>query len=214
MTEPKLIGLTGPAGSGNTLLRGTDGSETAPDYIDAAKTMQIINGALKPCPEIDAITREMADQAEQAYETLAQHLGIETTALSLMDLVNKTICSHITLSENASTLTAERDFLSVRSNGQATLLGDICRAIDLSTYSTGPEILAEVENVARLAQRNIELEKLPYVVITHVHSEEISDLAKAKRKAESVADHSSEGHAAIARVVASVRLKPVWSDRI
>lgn len=78
-----------PSGTdhGNTLLRGTDGrEEPIPTPVKA-----VIDDALKPCPEIDAVTREMADQAELAYHTLSEALGISPKQLcdmTLTDLAN------------------------------------------------------------------------------------------------------------------------------
>lgn len=70
--------------SGNTLLRvGED------EPMPASPARTIINEALKPCPEIDAVTREMADQAEIAYQVLSEALGLnpeKMCELTLADL--------------------------------------------------------------------------------------------------------------------------------
>lgn len=72
--------------SGNTLLRiGED------DPMPASPVRAVIDDALKPCPEIDAVTREMADQSELAYHTLSEALGISPKQLcdmTLTDLAN------------------------------------------------------------------------------------------------------------------------------
>lgn len=80
---------------GNTLLKHC-GEEPMPDQseqslamVPASAAQQIINDALKPCPEIDATTREMADQAEIAYQVLSEALGVtpeQMCYLSLSDL--------------------------------------------------------------------------------------------------------------------------------
>ena len=72
--------------SGNTLLRiGED------DPMPTSPVRAVINDALKPCPEIDAVTREMADQAEIAYQVLSEALGLtpeQTSDLTLADLAS------------------------------------------------------------------------------------------------------------------------------
>jgi len=71
---------------GNTLLRiGED------DPMPASPVRAVINDALKPCPEIDAVTQEMADQAEIAYQVLSEALGLtpeQTSDLTLADLAS------------------------------------------------------------------------------------------------------------------------------
>jgi len=271
MTEPKLIGLTGPADIGNTLLRGTDGSETAPDYIDAAKTMQIINDALKPCPEIDAITREMADQAEIAYQTLSDALGLSpqqmcdmtltdlaATAAALLEYQPPAADAELLAKANrelsmrmagviealrkapalfASTLDNDQHLIASVEDIIAELIGEQTKAseqrhtiaglqnliaqiratLDLSINASSMDILAEVENVSRLADRAIQIGARdaasgPYVVITTIHSGEINDINLAREKAELVAKRSTECRAAVAQIIASVELAPKWSD--
>ena len=69
--------------SGNTLLRV---GEDEPMPTSPART--IINDALKPCPEIDAVTREMADQAEIAYQVLSEALGLTPEQMSELTLTD------------------------------------------------------------------------------------------------------------------------------
>lgn len=71
---------------GNTLLRGTDGSEEP--MPDAPRISAVINDAIKPCPEIDAVTREMADQAEIAYQVLSEALGLTPEQMSDLTLAD------------------------------------------------------------------------------------------------------------------------------
>jgi hypothetical protein len=80
--------------SGNTLLR-HGGEEPMPDQpeqplatVPASAAKQIINDALKPCPEIDATTREMADQAEIAYQILSEALGLTPEQMSELTLAD------------------------------------------------------------------------------------------------------------------------------
>lgn len=73
-----------PSDSGNTLLRGTDGREEP--IPTPVKT--VINDALKPCHEIDAVTQEMANQAEIAYQTLSEALGLMPVQLCDMTLTD------------------------------------------------------------------------------------------------------------------------------
>lgn len=72
--------------SGNTLLRvGED------EPMPTSPARAIINDAIKPCPEIDAVTREMADQAEIAYQILSEALGLtpeQMSELTLTDLAD------------------------------------------------------------------------------------------------------------------------------
>jgi len=260
-----------PSDLGNTLLRSTDGSETAPDYIDAAKTMQIINDALKPCPEIDTTTREMADQAEIAYQTLSEALGLSpqqmcdmtltdlaATAAALLEdqppaadaellaSANRELSMRMAtvtealrkapvpfadaidndqyLTSNAEAIVAELIGEQIRASEQRqTIIGlhhlmdQIRHTLDLSPAASSMDILAEIENLSRLTDRAIQIGARdavngPYVVITTIHSGEISDMALAREKAELVAKRSTEGHAAVAQIIASVTLAPKWSD--
>lgn len=69
--------------SGNTLLRvGED------EPMPASPARTIINDALKPCPEIDAVTQEMADQAEIAYQILSEALGLTPEQMSELTLTD------------------------------------------------------------------------------------------------------------------------------
>lgn len=69
--------------SGNTLLRvGED------EPMSASPARTIINDALKPCPEIDAVTQEMADQAEIAYQVLSEALGLTPEQMSELTLTD------------------------------------------------------------------------------------------------------------------------------
>ena len=71
---------------GNTLLRGTNGSEEP--MPDAPLISAVINDALKPCPEIDAVTQEMANQAEIAYQILSEALGHTPEQMSELTLTD------------------------------------------------------------------------------------------------------------------------------
>lgn len=71
---------------GNTLLRGTNGSEEP--MPDAPRISAVINNALKPYPEIDAVTQEMADQAEIAYQVLIEALGLTPEQMSELTLTD------------------------------------------------------------------------------------------------------------------------------
>ena len=74
--------------TGNTLLRGTNGSEEPMPDTPASPIRTMINDALKPCPEIDAVTREMADQAEIAWQVLSEALGLTPEQMSELTLTD------------------------------------------------------------------------------------------------------------------------------
>lgn len=227
--------------------------------------------ALKPCPEIDATTREMADQAELAYQTLSEALGLsphqmcdmtltdlaETAASLLADqpppadaqllasanrALNERIDSVIDVLSKSPTTFSEgiandrhligyveaivAELIGEQINasehrqtiaGLHRLLDQIRHTLDLSPAASSMDILAEIENLSRLTDRAIQIGARdavngPYVVITTIHSGEINDMALAREKAELVATRSSEGHAAVAQIIASVTLAPKWSD--
>ena len=56
--------------------------------MPASPARTIINDALKPCPEIDAVTQEMADQAEIAYQILSEALGLTPEQMSELTLTD------------------------------------------------------------------------------------------------------------------------------
>lgn len=209
--------------SGNTLLR-HGGEEPMPDQseqslamVPASAAQQIINDALKPCPEIDATTQAMADQAEQAYEILAAALG--KTPHDLCEL-NLTDLADAAASQLGELTTESREQFRLRATAEETLgnaINQLARTLDIQPGATMADILAEVENISRLADRASQIGARdtvngPYVVITHVHSGEINDMAIARKKAELVAQSSTSGQAAVAQIIASVTLTPKWSD--
>ncbi len=246
--------------SGNTLLRGTDGrEEPIPTPVKA-----VISDALKPCPEIDAVTQEMANQAEIAYQTLSEALGMKPQQLCDLTLTDLAATAAARLEEqlpppdttllasanraitermesviaelqqanlpfeyaltngkylvgNVAAIVSELNTAKSRDKTQTELLQQICQTLDMSPFSTAPEIIAEVENISRLANRAIQTGARdaingPYVVITTIQSGEITDIATARERAELIAKRSSEGMAAIAQIIASVELTPKWSD--
>lgn len=269
--------------AGNTLLRHGN-EEPMPDQSEhpleivppcAAKT--IINDALKPCPEIDATTREMADQAEIAYETLSEALGLSPQQMCDMTLTDLAATAAALLADSPATsldslikanenYRLDNDTLTEKINGVIAamqkapppfsdpinmqhylegsiealiaeliseqikaseqrqtiaglqrLLDQIRHSLDLSPAASSMDILAEIENLSRLTDRAIQIGARdavngPYVVITHMHSGEISDMDIARKKAELVAQSSTSGQAAVAQIIASVALVPKWSD--
>lgn len=117
---------------------------------------------------------------------------------------------------NEKLLQQQRD-TELTAGGMAMLIDQIRHALDIGPASSGTDILAEIENLSRRADRAIQTGERdaasgPYVVITTIHSGEINDLTLAREKAELVAKRSTEGHAAVAQIIASVELAPKWSD--
>jgi hypothetical protein len=245
--------------SGNTLLRvGED------EPMPASPVRTIINDALKPCPEIDAVTREMADQAEQAYEILAAALGKtphDLCELNLTDLAttaaarledqpppadvalrmakvikalhkapvpfSKAIDNDKYLVSNVETIVAELIGEQVRASelqemviGLRTLLDQVRHTLDLSPAASSMDILAEIENLSRLTDRDIQTDvrdaaQSLYTIISDPRGaagiyETIED---ARPHAEITARRSTFGRAAIVNVVAEVALVPQWSDK-
>lgn len=206
--------------SGNTLLRiGED------DPMPASPVRAVINDALKPCPEIDAVTQEMANQAEIAYQVLSEALGMTPEQMSDLTLAG--------LAEQASKrLQGQRiDFIgpdaiesraeliaNVVRSSQADLLGKICHMLDISLYSTSTEILAEVENLSRLAGRATHapakpVPSGPYIIISDPRGAAgtYETIDEARKFAESTARRSTSGRAAIVNIVAEVAMVPQWS---
>lgn len=188
--------------SGNTLLRvGED--EPMPE-ISAATAKQIANDAIN-LP--DAVTIEMANQAEQAYQVLSEALGLTPEQMSELTLAD--------VEAIAAELITQRE----RASSQTELLGKICHTLDLSLYSTAAEILSEVENISRLTDRAIQIgardaTQGPYIIISDPRGaagiyETIED---ARPHAESTARRSTFGRAAIVTIVAEVAMVPQWSD--
>lgn len=243
---------------GNTLLRiGED------DPMPASPVRAVINDALKPCPEIDAVTQEMANQAEIAYQVLSEALGLtpeQMSDLTLADLAsmaaarledqpppadavllasaNRMLSMRIAeviealhkapvpfadaidndqhLVSNIEAIIAELIGEQVRGSIQTELLGKICHTLDISLYSTSTEILAEVENLSRLAGRATHAPAKPapsgpYIIISGAHGTH-ENIDEARRLAERAARHSTLGRSLIVSVVAEVELVPQWSD--
>lgn len=197
-----LHSLPAPAAddSGNTLLRvGED--EPMPE-IYAATAKQIANGAIN-LP--DAVTREMADQAEIAYQVLSEALNLTPEQMSELTLAD------------VEAIAAELIALRERANSQTELLGKICHTLDLSLYSTAAEILSEVENISRLTDRAIQTGARdavngPYFVVFRPETGRCDTLEAARQKAEEAAYTVPDGQAAVVQLVASVKLEPKWSD--
>ncbi len=166
-----------PSDSGNTLLRGTDGREEP--IPTPVKT--VINDALKPCPEIDAVTQEMANQAEIAYHTLSEALGLMPVQLCDMTLTDLADAAAARLEDqpppadvaidndkylvsNVETIVAELIGEQVRASelqrviiGLHTLLDQVRHTLDLSPAASSMDILAEIENLSRLTDRAIQI---------------------------------------------------------
>lgn len=185
---------------GNTLLRiGED------DPMPASPVRAVINDALKPCPEIDAVTQEMANQAEIAYQVLSEALG------TLPEEVGT-----LTLSELAETAAARLQLHQASSRGYANFKATICNTLDLNTAASSMEILAEVENISRLADRatHTPAPSGPYIIISDPRGAAgtYETIDEARPFAESTARRSTFGRSAIVSVVAEVGLVPQWSD--
>lgn len=259
-----------PSDSGNTLLRGTDGREEP--IPTPVKT--VINDALKPCPEIDAVTQEMANQAEIAYHTLSEALGlmpVQLCDMTLTDLADaaaarleeqlpppdatqlakanraiiermneviatlreahvpfaKGITNDKYLAGNVAAIVAElngeqdkvialRDVVDRMTN----TLAEIRRILDIHPGDDHSAIIAEVENISRLADRAIQIGARdavngPYIIVSNPHgcAGIFDDMDKARKAAESTARSSTAGRAAIVKTVAEVSLQPVWSEK-
>ena len=189
--------------SGNTLLRV---GEDEPMPTSPART--IINDALKPCPEIDAVTREMADQAEIAYQVLSEALG------TLPEEVGT-----LTLSELAETAVTRLQLHQASSAAHANFMATIRNTLDLRTAASSMDIRAEIENLSRLTDRTIQTgardaAQSLYTIISDPRGaagiyETIED---ARPHAEITARRSTFGRAAIVTIVAEVAMVPQWSD--
>ncbi len=247
---------------GNTLLRGTNGrEEPIPTPIKA-----VISDALKPCPEIDAVTQEMANQAELAYHTLSEALGISPEQLCDPTLTDLAATAAARLEEqlpppdatllakanramgermdeviaelqlanvpfeyaltndkylvgNVAAIVSELNTAKSRDKTQTELLQQICQTLDMSPFSTAPEIIAEVENISRLVNRAIQIGSRdavngPYIIVSDPRgcAGIFDDMGEARKAAETIARGAIGCRAAIVKTVAEVSLQPVWSD--
>lgn len=264
---------------GNTLLKHC-GEEPMPDQseqslamVPASAAKQIISDALKPCPEIDATTREMADQAEIAYQVLSEALGVtpeQMCYLSLSDLaataaarledqpppadaeilaaanraMNERMDAVIAalrkapvqlatviendkwLVTNVETIVDELISEQIKASEQRQtitglkhLIAQIRATLDLPINASSMDILTEVENISRLADRAIQIGARdaangPYIIISDprgcagIHE----TIDEARKLAEGIARRSTSGRSAIVSVVAEVELVPQWSD--
>lgn len=254
---------------GNTLLRGTNGrEEPIPTPVKA-----VINDALKPCPEIDAVTREMADQAEIAYQILSEVLNLtpeQMSELTLTDLAdtaatlledqpppadvamlasaNRELSMRMAeviealhkapvpfadaidndhyLVSNTEAIVAQLAGEQVRASelqevviGLRTLLDQVRHTLDLSPAASSMDILAEIENLSRLADRDIQIGARdavngPYIIVSDPRgcAGIFDDMTEARKAAETIARGAIGCRAAIVKTVAEVSLQPVWSD--
>lgn len=223
---------------GNTLLRGTDGREepiTTP-------VKAVINDALKPCPEIDAVTQEMANQAEMAYQTLSEALGLTPEQMCDMTLTDlaataaalleermpdaDAIANDKHLTSNVAAIVAELNgeqnrVITMRDNmdDMANTLTEIRRILDIYPGDDHSAIIAEVENISRLADRAIQIGARdaingPYIIVSDPRgcAGIFDDMAEARKAAETIARGAIGCRAAIVKTVAEVSLQPVWSD--
>lgn len=256
---------------GNTLLRGTNGSEEP--MPDAPRISAVINDALKPCPEIDAVTQEMANQAEIAYQVLSEALGLtpeQMCDLTLADLastaaarleeqlppanaemlaaanraMNERMDAVIAalrkapvqlatviendkwLVTNVETIVAELIGEQIKASeqrqtitGLQNLIAQIRTTLDIGPASSGIDLLAEIENISRLADRTAppaaQNERAgPYIIISDPRGAAgtYETIEEARKFAESTARRSTFGRSAIVSVVAEVELVPQWSD--
>lgn len=256
---------------GNTLLRGTNGSEEP--MPDAPRISAVINDALKPCPEIDAVTQEMANQAEIAYQVLSEALGLtpeQMSDLTLADLAataaarlddqpppadvamlasaNRELSMRMAkviaalhkapvpfadaidndqyLVSNVEAIVAELIGEQIKASEQRQttiglqhLIAQIRATLDLSPVASSMDILAEIENISRLADRAMQIGARdaangPYIIISDprgcagIHE----TIDEARTLAEGIARRSTSGRSAIVSVVAEVELVPQWSD--
>lgn len=259
-----------PSDSGNTLLRGTDGREEP--IPTPVKT--VINDALKPCPEIDAVTQEMANQAEIAYHTLSEALGLspkQLCDLTLTDLadaaaarleeqlpppdatqlakanraiierMNEVIATlhkaHVPfadaiandkyLASNVAAIVAELNgeqdrVIAMRDSmdAMANTLTEIRRILDIHPGDDHSAIIAEVENISRLADRAIQIGARdaingPYIIVSDPRgcAGIFDDMTEARKAAETIARGAIGCRAAIVKTVAEVSLQPVWSEK-
>lgn len=258
-----------PSDSGNTLLRGTDGREVP--IPTPVKT--VINDALKPCPEIDAVTQEMANQAEIAYHTLSEALGlmpVQLCDMTLTDLadaaaarleeqlpppdatqlakanraiierMNEVIATlhkaHVPFADaiandkylagNVAAIVAELNgeqdrVIAMRDSmdAMANTLTEIRRILDIHPGDDHSAIIAEVENISRLADRAIQIGAReavngPYIIVSDPRgcAGIFDDMDEARKAAETIARGAIGCRAAIVKTVAEVSLQPVWSD--
>lgn len=264
--------------SGNTLLR--IGEDDPMPTTPTRPVRAVINDALKPCPEIDAVTREMADQAEIAYQVLSEVLALTpqqmcdvtltdlaVTAAAMISLEKKgepvawrfelkageysflenkyATEKNVSLSpanhaiplyaappelkslcqanegyrlHNEKLLQQQRD-TELAAGGMAMLIDQIRHALDIGPASSGTDILAEIENISRLADRPAppaaQNERAgQYIIISDPRGAAgtYETLDEARKFAESTARRSTFGRSAIVSVVAEVELVPQWSD--
>lgn len=257
--------------SGNTLLR--IGEDDPMPTTPTSPVRAVINDAIKPCPEIDAVTQEMADQAEIAYQVLSEALGLtpeQMSELTLTDLAataaarlddqpppadvamlasaNRAISLRMDevidalnkapvpfaaaidndqhLVSNVETIVAELISEQIKASEQRQtitglkhLIAQIRATLDLPINASSMDILAEVENISRLADRTAppaaQNERAgPYIIISDPRGAAgtYETLDEARKFAESTARRSTFGRSAIVSVVAEVELVPQWSD--
>ena len=101
----------------------------------------------------------------------------------------------------------------------AMLIDQIRHALDIGPASSGTDILAEIENISRLADRTAppaaQNERAgPYIIISDPRGAAgtYETLDEARKFAESTARRSTFGRSAIVSVVAEVELVAQWSD--
>ena len=103
--------------------------------------------------------------------------------------------------------------------GLHALLDQVRHALDLSPAASSMDILAEIENLSRLADRAIQIGARdavngPYIIISDPRgcAGIYPTIDEARTAAEDTAIRSTSGRAAIVSVVAEVELVPQWSD--
>lgn len=195
----------------------------------AEQAYEILAAALDKTPH-DLCGCDLTDLATEAASQLAEWLpppdltqmsiaaqAVNDRITAVIDALRHAPVPFAAAIDNDNRLIGNVAKIVAELSAALTTFDRVRHLLDLPPGATYGEITAEIENVSRLADRAIQLGARdaangPYVVITTIHSGEIADMELAREKAELVAKRSTEGHAAVAQIIASVQLAPKWSD--
>lgn len=239
--------MINPSDIGNTLLRGTDGSEMPPEDIPRRTVKQIIIDAFNlpsqatsyrqvaplKCPKCGALWLFWPkEQSGAEMDTISVRMRTcsfcdNARVIDLKPLGKHAIhpATQPEPSAQSNALQAERDKAIEESNAARRLtshvedmfseaMTQITQALYLQHGATLPEIIAECENLSRLAQRASDTDAAAFHILTFPNKaaklRPYTTLDEAKRAAEEEA--SARGRASVIKIIANVDLQPVWSD--
>lgn len=192
---------------GNTLLKHCGDTAAArledqPPPADA----EILAAANRAINErMDAVIAALRKAPVQLASVIENDKWLVTNVETIVD---ELISEQIKASEQRQTIT-----------GLKHLIAQIRATLDLPINASSMDILAEVENISRLADRTAppaaQNERAgPYIIISDprgcagIHE----TIDEARKLAEGIARRSTSGRSAIVSVVAEVELVPQWSD--